>query len=267
MYSYVTKSTVKPCKALCQECLAKAQAAIKKKYGITFQIYAVGSGSNNLVTRWDKEPFDMDFNALIQHLPDEYREDSKKLKDTFRRELDAVFTGYGFSNGQDSTSAISYSHKKGGATDFSVDIGLVTRDSNGDYSRLIHQKKNMPEQFIWNKARDSRHLQKRTERIRQTGRWNKLSDQYLALKNQYGKNSDHPSFLVYIEAVNLVWQAIPEKERIMSKGHVSGNTHTQSQMDHHANQGNPNNGAHQAANNNHSNQLNPNNSAYKGSKK
>lgn len=53
----------------------------------------------------------------------------------------------------------------------------------------------------------------------------------------------------------------------MAKGHVSGNTHTQSQMNHHANQGNPNNAAHQAANNNHANQMNPNNSAYSGGKK
>ena len=54
----------------------------------------------------------------------------------------------------------------------------------------------------------------------------------------------------------------------MSKGHgVSGNTHTQSQVNHYANQHNPNNSAHQANNNNHSNQLNPNNSNYQGHKK
>ncbi|WP_177166216.1 hypothetical protein [Selenomonas ruminantium] len=46
----------------------------------------------------------------------------------------------------------------------------------------------------------------------------------------------------------------------MSK--VSGNTHTQGQMNHHANQSNPNNAAHRAANNNHSNQCNPNNGAH-----
>ena len=51
----------------------------------------------------------------------------------------------------------------------------------------------------------------------------------------------------------------------MSKGKgVSSHTHTQSQMNNHANQMNPNNGAHKAAADNHSNQLNPNNSAYKG---
>ena len=53
----------------------------------------------------------------------------------------------------------------------------------------------------------------------------------------------------------------------MSKGKVSGNTHTQSQMDHHANQSNPNNSAHKAAADNRSNQMNPNHSASKGGKK
>ncbi len=47
---------------------------------------------------------------------------------------------------------------------------------------------------------------------------------------------------------------------------VSGNTHTQGQMDHHANQGNPNNSTHTAAQNNHANQENPNNSAYQSSR-
>lgn len=49
----------------------------------------------------------------------------------------------------------------------------------------------------------------------------------------------------------------------MGKG-VSSNTHTSSQMNHHANQMNPNNSAHRSAANNHANQMNPNNSAYKG---
>lgn len=43
----------------------------------------------------------------------------------------------------------------------------------------------------------------------------------------------------------------------------SGNTHTQAQMDQHANQGNSNNAAHTAAMNNHANQCNPNHSGFK----
>ena len=52
---------------------------------------------------------------------------------------------------------------------------------------------------------------------------------------------------------------------IMSKGKgVSSHTHTQSQINHYANQHNTNNSAYQANNNNHANQCNPNNSNYQG---
>lgn len=39
---------------------------------------------------------------------------------------------------------------------------------------------------------------------------------------------------------------------------VSGNTHTQNQLNNYANQLNPNNSAYRANNSNHANQLNPN---------
>lgn len=53
----------------------------------------------------------------------------------------------------------------------------------------------------------------------------------------------------------------------MSKGGghgVSGYTHTQEQLDHYANQHNPNNDAYQANLDNHADQFNPNNDEYAG---
>ena len=48
-------------------------------------------------------------------------------------------------------------------------------------------------------------------------------------------------------------------------GHgVSGYTHTQAQLDHYANQHNPNNDAYQAELDNHAKQCNPNNDEYAG---
>ncbi len=49
----------------------------------------------------------------------------------------------------------------------------------------------------------------------------------------------------------------------MSKEHrVSGNTHSKEQLNHYANQHNPNNSAYQANRDNRSNQCNPNNKEY-----
>lgn len=44
---------------------------------------------------------------------------------------------------------------------------------------------------------------------------------------------------------------------------VSSKTHSQSELDHYANQNNPNADAYKDNNDNHSNQLNPNNEKYK----
>ncbi|MDR0455881.1 MAG: hypothetical protein LBH20_04255 [Treponema sp.] len=44
--------------------------------------------------------------------------------------------------------------------------------------------------------------------------------------------------------------------------YVSGNTHTQEQLDHYSDQNNPNNEQYQADLDNHANQLNPNNDEY-----
>ena len=49
----------------------------------------------------------------------------------------------------------------------------------------------------------------------------------------------------------------------MPKGHgVSSHTHSHAQLDHYANQHNPNNDAYWANQDNHANQCNPNNDEY-----
>lgn len=53
----------------------------------------------------------------------------------------------------------------------------------------------------------------------------------------------------------------------MSKVHrFSGNTYTKQQVNHYANQHNPNNAAYRANKSNHANQCNPNNPNYQGNK-
>lgn len=50
-------------------------------------------------------------------------------------------------------------------------------------------------------------------------------------------------------------------------GHgVSGDTHSQRELDNYANQNNPNNSAYQDDNDNHANQCNPNNNEYQHSR-
>ena len=86
-------------------------------------------------------------------------------------------------------------------------------------------------------------------------------------KMQFNSNVKQEIIFMNTKIVRKSSQLINKQERMnkMSKHvkGVSGHTHSQQQLNHYANQNNPNNAAYAANNNNHSNQCNPNNSASK----
>lgn len=247
MYSYVPKEVARLKRGRCQEAMEVVKYYLKRNYGLNPQIVLVGSGRALLVTKWDNEPFDFDYNLLFSSLPEKYLKDPGLLKNTLRIALDHVLRNHGFSYGQDSTSVLSYSDKAYGPHEFTLDIGIILRGHGGNFNRLIHVKDN-PNQYVWNEVKKTGPALKRAEEIKQAGKWTLLHKRYLDLKNHYGQNPDHPSFLVFAEAVNSVWQTLEMKKRSKRKRHhVSGNTLSQEQLDHHANQCNPNNAAYLAA--------------------
>lgn len=263
MYSYVSGNVAKSQREICRRGILAARDILREKYNLHPHIVSVGSCSHYLVTRWNNNPSDVDFNLVFFTLPQEYIEQPRLLKDTLRVVLDQVLLERGFSHGHDSTSVLSYSHKGSlkNPQGFSLDIAILFT-INGTLNRLIHQKDN-PDRFIWNETKTSKAFLKQAKQLRHMRKWVPVRKRYLDLKNKYGKDADLPSCIVFAEAVNLVWQSIPEDQRpIKIKRPVSRKTHTKSQMNHHANQGNPNNAAHKAAKNNRANQMNPNNPAY-----
>lgn len=267
MYEYVSKSQLKPYKTYCQSVLGKLQNELKAQYDISAHGVLIGSGAANMVTRDGDGVFDLDYNLVFTKIPENY-DDPKWLKDTVRRVLDKYIDRQAFSFGQDSTSSITYrihalNDKKAA---FSFDVALIRRiKGSKNWCRLIHDKHK--DVFVWNAVPASSKYIAKINAIKAAGKFAAVRNVYLKKKNLYlsRQDTDHPSFVVYVEAVNQVYQSISTKEgRKMAK--TSGKTHSQSQMNHHANQGNPNNAAHKAAQNNHANQGNPNNSAYQSSR-
>ena len=265
-YRYVSKKTVRPARSLCDQLFAGMKGRLQERYGLRIRVETVGSGSVNLVTRKDGQPFDLDYDILIfgsTMVPEQ-------IKHRLMSELDTKAIRLGFRNGQDSTSAITYIHpevKDYCIPKFHVDIGIILI-SDQHSGRLIHHKDTNT--YVWETPVHYDDLAGRAAAIRRSGLQNRLREVYLDRKNHYLDIGDpyHPSYIVYVEAVNQVWQQMQSQGGTnMSKGKVSGKTHTQEQMDHHANQGNPNNAAHKAALDNRSNQLNPNHAASKGGKK
>jgi len=98
---------------------------------------------------------------------------------------------------------------------FSFDIGIVSRNKNGNLQRLIHNKAN--DSFTWNEAKNSKGLDERIKFLKSHGRTEEIKTLYLKKKNDYlSKNQKeyHPSFNVYIETINELYKKYfvqPEK--------------------------------------------------------
>lgn len=263
MYEYVPRSLIMPWRKVCEQILKDAQMDLRIRYGLRSQPVLIGSGAAGLVTRNGTGPFDLDYNLVFTSVPDRFLSEPEYLKNAVRIALDHNIRE-GFSYGQDSHASITYLKMEGSKVMFSFDVALILKGQNGrPDSRLIHDKGQG--RYIWNEIRGSEDTLRKTAELRKAGQTSRLRKLYLTLKNEnLSQQTDKPSYVIYMEAVNLAWQSYNKEVRTMSK--VSGKTHTAAQMNHHANQNNPNNPAHTAAQNNHANQCNPNNPAYQGSK-
>ena len=87
----------------------------------------------------------------------------------------------------------------------------MPRTEKGGQSKLVHDKKK--DIFIWNQIRDSGNLDKKVAMIKKSGCWNDVRNAYKKLKNGYLKEGDkyHPSFVVYIQAVNQIYHAMKQE--------------------------------------------------------
>lgn len=208
MYNYVTKEQVGRYKSLFQSILDRLRERLKREYGIDVRIVLVGSGASNMVTRNGKGGFDLDYNLVLSSIPPEYAGSPQNLKTIIRRELDALVPS-GFSHGKDSTSAITcllHSPDKSGVI-FKTDVALVLAGKNG-YSRLVRDRNT--KRYIWNLIRKSGDLKPRLNAIKAAGRLDELADIYRQKKNMYlsRQDNDHPSFVVYTEAINELYRKL-----------------------------------------------------------
>jgi len=212
MYEYVLKSVVKPHKTYCQDLLNRLKDSLKNKEGISVEVELIGSGASNMVTRNGNEAFDLDFNIILISVPEKYSKSPGKIKDVVRQMLDSLIQKK-YSYGQDSTSSITYNlfRSNNETVEFRLDLALIKKEGDKAY-RLIHDKKQGI--YIWNELPDYSLLPKKVERIKTDGRIASLRERYLQLKNQYLSQNDasHPSYVVYAEAVEDIYQKCESKE-------------------------------------------------------
>lgn len=159
-----------------------------------------------MITRNGDGPYDLDYNLLVMKADNEYR-DPRSLKDTIRNALNKAVGGKFFSDAQDSTSCLTalLHFKDTPNVEFSFDVAIIKKNPNGNYMRLVHNK---PwNQYTWNEVPRSHQVKYRADDIKEEGLWQEVRDKYLEKKNMYlsWQDHNHPSFAVYVEAVNEVY--------------------------------------------------------------
>ena len=209
-YEFVYESEAKRYRSDCSRTLKKTCELLRAK-GISAQFTLVGSGARNMITRNGDGPYDLDYNLLVVKADDEYS-DPRLLKATIRNALNKAVGGKFFSDAQDSTSCLTalLHFKDTPNVEFSFDVAIIKKNPNGNYMRLIHNKNVYAlgwDQYTWNEVPNSHQVKDKADELKKAGLWQKVRDRYREKKNMYlsWQDRNHPSFVVYVEAVNEVY--------------------------------------------------------------
>ena len=80
--------------------------------------------------------------------------------------------------------------------------------ATGNYERLVYEDSSKTI-LTWNEVFSSEKLNRRAKKIRQQGKFNKVKQRYVELKNQaLSRQENSASYSLYAQAVNDVWQTI-----------------------------------------------------------
>ncbi len=211
MFKLVDEAECRRYRSDCSATLKQVCSMLKGK-GISAQFTLVGSGARNMVTRNGNGPFDLDYNLEIIKATDEYLDDLRYLKNTVRILLNKVIGQTRFRDSKDSTSCLTaiLLFRDNSAVEFKFDVAIVKRNSKGSLCKMVHNKNAWGygnDQYTWTEIPDSHDVSQKARRIKSEGLWLEVRERYVDLKNMYLSRQDknHPSFLVYVEAVNQVY--------------------------------------------------------------
>ena len=221
VYEYVKNTESSIYRSACARILALTSHKLKVDHNISSRSRIVGSGARNMITRDGNGPYDLDYNLEILKAPEDIMHNPKKLKEVVRKCLNDAVHGTWFSDSKDSTSVLTciLHFEDRSKVKFSFDVAIVKRNDDGTLMRMIHNKTlyniDSSGQYKWDAIQDSDDLYKKTNCIKAKGKWQLVRDKYLYLKNLYLERQDnsHPSFIVYVEAVNEIYYKITGGEQ------------------------------------------------------
>lgn len=213
MYHWIEdKAFLGRMKGLCGDLVNQLVQAINRDGLLEVRQHLVGSGAKNLITQNANRPIDLDYNLEILRCEGINVNDGRRVKEYVREIFDDVLRRTGWEPCDDSTSALTtklFRFEDGDQTPFSIDLCITREDDFGRRLRLIHNKTGMvqSDSWIWNEAPYAKGLEDRVDWLKDNDCWTELREVYLEKKNLYlsGNDHDHPSYIVYIEAVNQVY--------------------------------------------------------------
>lgn len=204
MYRYITNRIFKPYRSFASDKMNQVKQMLKSEYDLDSGFYLVGSGAKNLVTQNETEPFDLDYNLEIYNLADPNK-NAEWLKNEIINFLNRILENTPFSDCQDSTSVITSRWKANEGLLFSFDIAILVQNRQGVFCRMIHDK-NL-NRYYWTEVPNSKDVYEKMDTLKKNGWWQTIRNTYLRKKNQYLSIQDrnHPSFIVFVETINDVW--------------------------------------------------------------
>ena len=220
MYHYIQdKDFQKRLKSTCADIVNQLVQSINKDSVMTVKACLVGSGAKNLITQNADNPIDLDYNICIIDTKSIKINNGRDIKEYIRKEFNSVLKMNDWSDCQDSTSVLTTEQrvfKRGNKTAFSIDIAITFENEFG-WHKLIHEKTGLAiyDRYYWNEIPDSRQLEEKVYAIKLNHLWDEMRNTYLEKKNLYLQKNDrtHPSFIVYIESVNQIYNKYFEVER------------------------------------------------------
>lgn len=213
MYHWVTdKEYLGRVKSCCADVINRLVQVINAEGRMEVKQHLVGSGAKNLILQNANEPIDLDYNLEILDFGEFRKNDCRAIKEYVMRIFNEILEEDSWGDCDDSTSALTtklQQFRKGNRTEFKIDVGITYVASDGRWQRMIHEKTGVVQldRYFWNEAPMSRGLEKRVEWLKDNDLWVETREKYLEMKNRYLSRGDrnHPSFIIYIEAVNEVW--------------------------------------------------------------
>ncbi|MCI6316158.1 MAG: hypothetical protein MR877_03220 [Spirochaetia bacterium] len=206
MYHYVESKDYKPYHFFISDKLNRVKQQILKEHQIEKTVDSVGSLYKKLVTQNNNLPFDLDYNLVIENrLITQLN--PKPLKDYVMEHLDDMIAEKceDWKYCQDSKAAITIRRVVNGRLDFSADIAILAKNSNGQYCRLLHDKQR--QKYDWAPVPNSEKVYERFRKLKNYGYWEDIRELYLKKKNHYLsiQDKEHPSFVVFVETIKEVW--------------------------------------------------------------